>query len=120
MHPSVCSERRRQDTLEERMPRRLTPLARRYAWTAFVVALLHSSVAGATSPTIQQCVTTNEDGQDRRRQGRLREAEALFDFCSTSDCPTPLRQDCTERLAQIRAAIPTLVFLTADARANNI
>lgn len=85
-----------------------------------LLALLLEGTSSGAEPTLQQCIRTSEDGQDRRREGKLRDAEALFDFCSSSSCPNPLRGDCIVRLTETRRAMPTLGFAAVDGRANPV
>ena len=75
-----------------------------------------AQTAGARSakPTKQECVAANESAQDLQNAGKLRDAEEQLRTCTNKACPGMVRDDCVERLRQVQAAIPTVVFLLRD------
>ncbi len=79
-----------------------------------------SSSALAAEPTKKDCVAANESGQDLRQSGKLREARAALSVCMAAQCPRPVREDCAQRLSDIEAALPTLVFVAKDAQGNDV
>jgi hypothetical protein len=85
-----------------------------------LVGLLATSSAAADPVTKEQCISTNEEGQDLRRAGRLRAAADRFTYCSAAVCPTVLRQDCIARLEDVQRAMPTVVFDARDPRGNHV
>jgi hypothetical protein len=94
---------------------RAWPLALGVAWTATM-----SAPASAAEPTKKECVAANEGGQDLRQAGKLREARAALAVCMSPRCPRPVREDCAQRLADIEAALPTLVFVAKDGDGNDL
>lgn len=76
--------------------------------------LLVASSASAADPTVKECISANEDGQDLRRSAKLRNAADRFALCSNASCPSPLREDCVARLQATLGAIPTIVFAAKD------
>jgi hypothetical protein len=72
------------------------------------------TVAQGPKPTKQECVAANESAQDLQQAGKLRDAEAQLEICTSNGCPGMVRDDCAERLHQVQAAIPTVVFLLRD------
>jgi len=94
---------------------RAWPLALGVAWTAAI-----SAPASAAEPTKKECVAANEGGQDLRQGGKLREARAALAVCMSPRCPRPVREDCAQRLADIEAALPTLVFVAKDGDGNDL
>ncbi|HEY2518029.1 MAG TPA: hypothetical protein VGI39_44465 [Polyangiaceae bacterium] len=83
---------------------------------ALCVALVSSGAAHADSkPTKAQCVAANESGQDLHRIGKLREAKAAFASCLAASCPSAVREDCAERLAEVERALPSVVLGATDA-----
>lgn len=76
--------------------------------------------ARGTEPTKKECVNANESGQDLRQAGKLREARAALAVCMSPRCPRPVREDCAQRLAEIEAALPTLVFVAKDGDGNDL
>jgi hypothetical protein len=87
--------------------------------SAFFVIWLASSPAAA-EPTKRECVNSNETGQDLRRGGRLREARASFAVCTAESCPSAVREDCGQRLKDVEAALPTLVFEAKDGAGHDL
>ena len=94
---------------------RAWPLALGVAWIATM-----SAPASAAEPTKKECVAANEGGQDLRQAGKLREARAALAVCMSPRCPRPVREDCAQRLADIEAALPTLVFVAKDGDGNDL
>ncbi len=70
--------------------------------------------------TKAQCVAANETGQDLRRTGKLHEARASFTACVAAACPSAVREDCAERLADVDRASPTVVFAASDATGKDL
>lgn len=87
---------------------------------ALALAVTTTRPAHAAEPTKKECVNANESGQDLRQAGKLREARAALAVCMSPRCPRPVREDCAQRLADIEAALPTLVFIAKDAEGNDL
>ena len=79
--------------------------------------VLAATEARAEDPTKDQCAVANEAAQPLRRDGKLRAARAQLLVCAAKACPDVIRKDCVERLNDVDAAIPTVVF-TAKGTAN--
>jgi hypothetical protein len=77
-------------------------------------------LADAAEPTKEQCVASNEKAQDLRRTGKLLDARAQLAVCVSGSCPGPVREDCAQRLADIDAAIPAIVFEVKDPTGNDL
>jgi hypothetical protein len=80
---------------------------------AATAALLSETPAAAQSAKLA-CIDANESAQDFRRAGKLRAARGKLVECLAATCPGPVRQDCAARLAEIDAAMPTLVLEAND------
>jgi hypothetical protein len=72
------------------------------------------SVAAAAEPTKRECVAANEDAQDLRHAGKLREARRQFAACTAAGCPSVIREDCAQRLREVESALPSIVFVAKD------
>jgi hypothetical protein len=70
--------------------------------------------ASAAEPTKDQCIDANEGAQTLRKNERLREAEQRLLVCVAASCPGVVRDDCAQRLTEVRAATPTIVFIVKD------
>jgi hypothetical protein len=77
-------------------------------------AALFGGTAWAADPTKDQCIDANEAAQGLRKSEKLREAEQKLLVCVSSTCPGPVREDCGQRLTEVRAITPTLVFVVKD------
>jgi hypothetical protein len=69
----------------------------------------------AAEPTKLECVEANEAAQDLRRGGSLRAAHEKLATCTATACPAAVREDCAQRLSDVTAAQPTIVFVAKDA-----
>jgi hypothetical protein len=70
--------------------------------------------AGATDPTLSECIAANEDAIHSRREHKLRQARAHSLACAAQSCPGELREACQLRVRDLNAAIPSVVFLAKD------
>jgi hypothetical protein len=86
--------------------------------TGFLVSV--SLPTRAEEPTKQQCVSSSEQGQDLRRTGKLTAARAQFAACLATSCPGPVREDCAQRIAEVDAAMPAIVFEAKDESGNDL
>ncbi len=95
-------------------------MTRRLLSPLVLAILLGSSQARSAEPTKQQCVEANDNAQDLRQAGKLREAREKLLLCAATSCPTIVREDCMERLHHLDAAMPTIVFDVKDAAGNDV
>ncbi len=70
--------------------------------------------AHAAEPTKDQCIDANETAQGLRKNEKLRDAEQRLMVCVSASCPGPVREDCAQRLTELRSLIPTIVFSVKD------
>jgi len=89
---------------------------RAVAVAATLACLLMARPSQAEGPTKHDCVSANENAQDLRHAGRLREARAQFSLCAAANCPRAVQDDCAARLAELEKAMPHVVLrvLRAD------
>jgi hypothetical protein len=76
--------------------------------------------ARSADPTKQQCVEANDSAQDLRQAGKLRQARDKLALCANASCPGVVREDCTQRLAEVDSAMPHIVFAAKDAAGNDL
>jgi hypothetical protein len=81
---------------------------------------LVASPARAADPTKQECVEANDAAQDLRQSGKLRQAREKLAVCAATSCPGVVRDDCTQRLAEVDSAMPHIVFSARDPAGNDI
>jgi hypothetical protein len=93
------------------------PPARRRVWYAVAIgcaSVLLAGSASAADPTKDQCIDANEASQAMRKAEKLHDAEQKLLVCVSASCPGPVRDDCAQRLTEVRAATPTVVFVVKD------
>src|SRR5580700_6433528 len=77
-------------------------------------------LARAADPTKQECVAANDAAQDLRQSGKLRQAREKLAVCAAASCPGIVRDDCTQRLAEVDSAMPHIVFSARDPAGNDL
>ena len=65
-------------------------------------------------PTKEACVASFDRGQRAQSDRALRRALSDLIVCSQESCPSVLRADCAGVLAEVRAALPSVVFAADD------
>jgi hypothetical protein len=93
--------------------------------TAEIFVLLAPATARAQQPTPPPplaedatkagCLRTYETSQVHRRNQELRAARQDLLVCAQDACPGIARSDCVQWLAEVEAALPTVVFEARDA-----
>jgi hypothetical protein len=76
------------------------------------------SAARAAEPDKLACIAANDAAQDLRRGGKLHEAREKLALCVSASCPGPVRDDCAQRLVEVDAAMPSVVFDVKDGHGN--
>ena len=76
--------------------------------------------APAATPDKVACVAAVGDGQLARYKGKLRAARAAFVLCARTECPAPIRNDCSQWLGEVIRGTPTLVVVAKDARGREL
>jgi len=79
-----------------------------------VTALFARDARGAEPVTVE-CIKTYEDSVPLRKHHQLKAARAKVLLCSSEACPADIRTECLNRLAEIDASMPTVVFEAKDA-----
>jgi hypothetical protein len=79
-----------------------------------VTALFARDARGA-EPVTAECIKTYEDFVPLRKNHQLKAARAKVLLCSSEACPADIRTECLNRLAEIDASMPTVVFEAKDA-----
>ncbi len=72
--------------------------------------------ATAANARALECANASEQGQRARDEGRLRAARDDFASCASADCPAFVRKDCTQWLADVDAAFPSIVVSVRGAQ----
>lgn len=75
---------------------------------SLVVVLALAYPATAQADRQSQCIEDFERAQRTRKAGRLLDSRREFRLCADETCPSMLRKDCTDALAQLGTAIPSV------------
>ena len=73
-----------------------------------------SAAGGPAAPTKNECIDANESAQRLVQTGKLVDARRDLLVCVSASCPGPIRDDCTQKLAEVQARTPTIVFEVID------
>jgi hypothetical protein len=96
----------------------------RFALLVTFVLTVSSWLAGpsalAADPTIAECLAANADAANLSNEHKPVEAQRALLSCAASSCPSEIQQDCAARVAEVTAAIPTIVFELQDAAGNDL
>jgi hypothetical protein len=74
----------------------------------------------ARAPTTAGCLAAAESSLALRSQHKLRDARAQLLICSAPSCPADVRAECIRRVAEINAALPSVVFEAKDGDGNDL
>ncbi len=87
-----------------------------------LVVLAALTTAGDVSADLTkgQCIEVDTAAQTERRAGHFRAAREQLQLCSKPACPKLVRDDCTQRLNELDALTPTIVFAAKDASGDDV
>jgi hypothetical protein len=73
------------------------------------------------SASMESCTQAHAAGQRAENAGHLKEALASFQECaSDSECPLPIRNECTSLYTKVEGRLPTVVFSVVDHLGNDV
>ncbi len=81
---------------------------------------LVAKTSHAADPTTLECINANESAIKLRRDRRLRESRNQYLVCALPTCPSDVRAECTRKLEEVSAGIPSFVFEVKDAAGNDL
>lgn len=84
---------------------------------AVIVAMLGPTPARADDAA---CIAASEQGLSLRRAGKLHEALAQLAVCAAPSCPDEVKTECAKRIADVNAAMPTLILAATDGAGNDL
>jgi hypothetical protein len=90
-------------------PATLTLLTVASAWSVLV-----GTSEAAAADTVSECIAAHEHSLELRDQGKIVDARGQLAVCAASRCPAPIQQACRNRIAELNAAIPSVVFDVKD------
>jgi hypothetical protein len=82
---------------------------------AVLLAATHATPASAADDDpLMQCIAASNKGLDLRKQGKLIEARRELAACAAPSCSAEISGVCQKRIAEINAALPSMIFLPRD------
>jgi hypothetical protein len=98
---------------------------RRLALTTLVAAGALATVAapkGALADGNEKaaCIAASDEAQQLKLDGKLTLARTRLLACARAECPAIVKQDCGQWLAEVDAALPTVVFGARDAEGRDL
>ncbi len=93
----------------------------RSARALLIVAVTLSAASTArAAPTVQQCIDANESALKQSEGHKLGPARADFLTCASKSCPGEISAECSRKVEEIDAAMPTLVIEAKDSKGNDL
>lgn len=74
----------------------------------------------ARADDARACIDASVAGQEQRDLGQYRAGRASFVACAAASCPAPVRRDCSQWLAQIDEAMPTILVAATDSTGRDL
>lgn len=87
---------------------------------ALSVAVGAPRVALAADPTVPECLTASNTSVKLRTSHKLAEARSQLLICTAASCPAEVRTECSLRMDQLNAMIPTVVFDAKDGAGHDL
>jgi hypothetical protein len=84
------------------------------------VPLFTTLPARAADPTTSDCLNANEKAISLRNDHKLRAARAELLVCAAASCPADIRTECTRKVEEVNASMPTIVFEVEDESQNHL
>jgi hypothetical protein len=66
------------------------------------------------------CIAANDEALALRKAGKLREALRPLAVCADPACPAEIKSECSLRIADVGAALPSLTFVVKDRKGNDL
>jgi hypothetical protein len=85
-----------------------------------LAAAIAFAPAVARADDKQACIAASEDAQQLRIDGKLLAARRRLLDCARTECPAIVRQDCTQWMADVVAATPSVVLGARDAQGRDV
>ena len=74
----------------------------------------------AADPRIAECLAASEASLQSGAQHLLRTERNQLLVCSAASCPGDVRRECSRRVEEVNASIPTLIFEARDAAGQDL
>jgi len=82
--------------------------------TKLLVLFVLLARASIAAPNASECALAAEKSLSLRKGHELRAARSELLVCASASCPDVIREECSRRMVEVAAAIPTIVFEARD------
>ena len=76
-------------------------------------------VAGTARADDAACVAASEQSLTLRKEDKLHDTLKQLATCADPSCPAEVREECTRRIDEVNAAMPTIIFGAKDGAGND-
>jgi hypothetical protein len=90
------------------------------AFTVYAASLGVATPARADGDQKAACIAASDEGQQLKIDGKLTLARKRLLACARAECPAIVRQDCAQWMAEVDAALPTVVLGARDAEGGDL
>ena len=84
------------------------------------LAIAMASGAAEAAPSKSACIDAYKTSQELSRTGALTRARSAALLCARDPCPTVLRKDCAEWVADLDVRLPTLLLIVRDENGRDV
>jgi hypothetical protein len=85
-----------------------------------VVVATAGAAKGARADETDACISASEKAVSQQKAEKLIDERASLSICAASSCPEAISSSCQQRLAQVKQAIPSIVFYAKDGSGHDI
>jgi hypothetical protein len=96
---------------------RIGPFAAAVAAVVASPAVIPARVARAD---VTACIAASEEAIALRKQGKLHESLRSLAACADPACPAEIKAECTQRITDVNAELPTLTLIFKDRSGNDL
>jgi hypothetical protein len=82
--------------------------------------LLSIASAGLARADVAACIDASEKSLALRKNGKLHAALQQLAACADASCPDEVKSECSRRIAEIDAAMPTLILAAKDGSGDDL
>jgi hypothetical protein len=87
---------------------------------ALVSLAAFAAPARAADPTTADCLAASDASLKSGNEHKLRAERAQLLVCAAPSCPADIRKECTARVDEVNAQIPTIIFEAKDGAGNDL
>ncbi len=89
------------------------------AWLSVIVAALGIANRARADET-DACISASEKALGLHKAEKLIDERSSLSICAASSCPDAISSSCQQRLAQVKQAIPSIIFFAKDANGQDV